>query len=371
MADTSEQMRTYELLKGYLEHDPSNVQLIADAAIAALMASDADGAGILTGRLFGIEDTPGPLIGAVGNAALSAGQYGLAKDIFSRLREEGETSPVSTYNLAYAMGSGGDVEGALALLDEDLAGALPEAAAFRVQLLHMLGRFEEAMEEARSFLNVFPDSGPLQAAASVLALDVEDEALAGQLAERIPDRAEGLMTLGTLILGDGRTSDAFDLFDRSIALQGHNPRARIGRGLASLNLGNADAAARDIDDGAGQFGDHIGSWIAAGWAHYVRGDLASARDRFERAFAIDPAFAETVGSLAVIDFLEGQVEEARRKSVAALRLDRTCFSARLAQTLIEASGGNEDTARAILSQAFEVPVGKSGRTLVGYMSRLG
>lgn len=307
----------------------------------------------------------------MGWAALSAGAWPLARDIFARLPEEGETSPATVYNLAYAVAGAGDPEGALALIDEDLAGMLPEAAAFRVQLLHTLGRFEEAMEAARGYLGLFPSSGVLQAAVSVLALDVEEEGLARAMAEQVPDRPERLMALGTLVLREGDPPAALDLFDQSLSLQRHDPRALIGRGLARLSLGEPETGAQDIDEGATLFGDHIGSWIAAGWSHYVRGDLAAARERFERAFAIDPAFAETVGSLSVIDFLEGQTEEARRKSTAALRLDRECFSARLTQSLIEAGKGNDDAARAVLDQALTMPVGKSGRTMVQFLSRMG
>lgn len=367
----TEAERTYELLKGYLIQDPANVQLLGDVAIAALHAGDLDGARQTIDELFSGERTSGPLISEIGCAALAIGQYEIARDVFSRLREEGETSDVTTYNLAYALSGTGDAETALELTDEDLAASLPEAAALRVQLLHTKGLFEEAMQEARGFLELFPESGPLQAAMTVLALDVEDEVLAASLARQIPDRPEGLMTLGTLVLGEGRNADALELFDRSIAMQRHNPRALIGRGLARLGMGDPEAAARDIDQGADLFGDHIGSWIAAGWAHYVRGDLGGARSRFERAFAIDPAFSETVGSLSVIDFLEGHGEEARRKSVAALRLDRECFSARLTQTLMESGKGNEDAARAMLDQALNMPVGKSGRTMVQYLSKMG
>lgn len=368
---TAEARKTYELLKGYLAQDPGNVQLLGDVAIAALQADDSAGAQQQVDQLFAAAGAPAPLISEVGRAALSTGHYALAKRIFSQLREEGETSAVTAYNLAYALSGTGEADAALSLVDEDLAAALPEAAALRVQLLHGRGLFDEAMEAARGFLQLFPESGPLQAAAAVLALDVENEPLAAALAGQIPDRPEGLMTLGTLVLGDGRPAEALDLFDRSVALQRFNPRALIGRGLARLGLGEADAAAEDIDQGAEQFGDHIGSWIAAGWAHYVRGDLAGARSRFERAFAIDPAFAETIGSLSVIDFLEGHAEEARRKSTAALRLDRECFSAWLTQSLIEAGKGNDAAARGVLDQALTMPVGKSGRTMVQFLAKMG
>ena len=55
------------------------------------------------------------------------------------------------------------------------------------------------------------------------------------------------------------------------------------------------------------FVSHIGSWVAAGWAHVIAGDRAAGRARFERALALDDRFAETQGALAVLDVVEGQL----------------------------------------------------------------
>ena len=49
------------------------------------------------------------------------------------------------------------------------------------------------------------------------------------------------------------------------------PRALVGRGLGRLVCGQIESGAVDIEAGAFGFGDHIGSWIAAGWARLVDG----------------------------------------------------------------------------------------------------
>ena len=119
----------------------------------------------------------------------------------------------------------------------------------------------------------------------------------------------------------------------------------------------------DLDQGASLFDDHIGSWIAAGWAYFVSGDLDASRARFERAHDIDHKFAESFGSLAVLDAVEGNTKEAQRKALTAVRLDRECFSATLAQTLLLSGAGNEHRAKELFEQALTTPIGKDARDL--------
>ena len=135
--------------------------------------------------------------------------------------------------------------------------------------------------------------------------------------------------------------------------------------------GEADAAPADIDRGAELFGTHLGSWIAAGWAHFIAGDHAAARARFERALALDPTFAESHGGLAVIDVAEGKLKQASERTKVALRLDRECYGAALARSLLASSAGNPARAKAILDQALVTPVDASGRTIAQSLARMG
>jgi tetratricopeptide (TPR) repeat protein len=209
------------------------------------------------------------------------------------------------------------------------------------------------------------------ATVSVLALDVDDEALAAACAEKGGDHPDALSTLGTLALGRERATEALDLFDRALERSQQVPRAWVGRGLARLLTGATSEAAADLDRGAGMFGDHLGSWIAAGWAHYVNKDMATARARFETALELDPNFAETHGSLAVLDLMAGDLEGAREKSEIALRLDRQCYSAALARSLLAAGQGDQETARRIYERAIDTPVDASGRTIAQALAKLG
>jgi len=369
MTDTrAEAAKQLEVLLGYLEHDPANAELRTDAAEAALDAGDPGRAASL---LQGVLAPSMPrATNVAGLAALRLGRFEDAAAAFGALAASGGQDPAVRFNLAWCRTKLGDLDGALALLDARVT-ALPQAAMLQVQVLHAAGRLDEAVERARAHLEAHPDHAGLNAAISVLAVDVEDAELAATTAAKAGDHPDALATLGTLALGDDRASSALDYFDRALEANRHSPRAWIGRGLARLMTGAQDMAPSDIDRGAELFATHVGSWIAAGWAHYVAGDRPAARARFETAMALDPTFAETHGGLAVIDIADGRLAEAAERTKVALRLDRECFGAALARSLLTSAGGDPVRGAAILERAMNTPIDSGGRTIAQSLARMG
>lgn len=96
-------------------------------------------------------------------------------------------------------------------------------------------------------------------------------------------------------------------------------RAEIGVGFVDLAEGSINAAIMRLDKGAEQLGNHFGTWIAAGWAHFMSGDLGTAGERFKIALQYDSTFGEAQGSLAVIELLRGEGEAARQRIETAHR----------------------------------------------------
>jgi tetratricopeptide (TPR) repeat protein len=349
-------MSRLERLLPLVDADPANRALLSDAAETALAEGKPEVATDLLDRYAAIEPLPPRETNLAGLAALQTRRFDRAAALFGRLVEAGEADPAVRFNLAWASAMNKDSDRALELADDALARELPQAAMLRVQLLHERGEFDEAAANAREYVELHPSYPPLMATVSVLALDVEDAELAAACAARGGDHPDALTTLGTLALGEERATEALDLFDRALERNAQVPRAWVGRGLAKLLTGGTPGAAADIDRGAEMFGDHLGSWIAA---------------RFETALALDPNFAESHGSLAVLDLLDGNVEGAREKSEVALRLDRQCYSAALARSLLAASAGDQATARRIYETAINAPVDSSGRTIAQALAKLG
>lgn len=370
---TAEPLHADRLQKmlAFLEVDPENVALLADAAEAALDARAPDVASDLLARRARIAPPSPREFNLAGLAALQRRDFDSAAEAFTALFEGGADDAGIRFNLAWARANRKEFAAALEVLDDASARALPQAAMLRVQLMHELADFDGAGEAARAYVALFPDHAGLMAAVSVLALDIEDEALAAACAAKAGEHPDALTTLGTLALGNDHAIDARAMFERALTQNPGSPRAWIGLGLARMMTGEQAAAPADLDKGAELFGTHLGSWIAAGWGYFVNGDVATARARFETALALDDSFAETHGSLAVLEVLAGNIEEATRKSEIALRLDRQCYSAALARSLLAASKGDQHTARRIFERAASTPIDASGRTIGQALARMG
>lgn len=355
-----------ERLLGYLKADADNPALLADAVQAALDADELDQAEQLDRHLMAVtpEGFEGRYLASV--IAMRRRDFAAAADVLEALMAESD-QPSVRFNLAWSRAMLGDKAASRALLDDRTTAQIAAAAMLKLQLLHEAAELDEAHAFGQAALKQHSDDAGLLAAMATLALDMEDSELARRCALKAGDHPEALAASGMLDLQDGSIETAQAFFDKSLATREHNPRAWIGRGLTGL-LRQDPQATMDLDRGAQQFGNHIGSWIAAGWGHFIAGDIAAAQDRFERAMAIDPTFAESHGSLAVIDVAAGRLDEARRRMTTALRLDRECFSAALAQVMLL----SDDPAKAqeIVARAMHTPLNDEGMTIAGYMAGL-
>lgn len=361
---TEEAQSRFERMREFLESDPDNAMLMADCAQAALEADQPGEAAALFKKLDAIESLEGGAANVAGIAAMRSGNQQAAQVWFAKALDDNLGDPGLRFNIAWSKALGKDFEGAAEMLESDVIEALPQAAMLDLQIDHELGRFDEAAEKMVRYLEKFPDYAPLQAAASVLAMDVDDPELARAAAEKGGDHPDALTTLATLDLGDRKLDEARGQYEKALATRPHNPRAEIGLGLVDLAEGKATEAATRLDKGAEQFGDHLGTWIAAGWAHFIGGDLDAARERFETALGHDDTFGEAHGSLAVIELLQGNTESAERRIEIAKRLDREAFSTALAAMLWEQSQGNQEKAEQIFRIASQQPILPNGSTLM-------
>lgn len=370
-ASSSDAIARLERLKSYLAVDPDNCALMSDAAEAALAAHRYQEVNRILERRASLAPPGLRERSLSGLAAMGAGDFRAAVDIFTPLQGETKDDPSLRFNLAWSLSKLEDDERALSLLDDATVIALPQAAMLQVQLLHRRERLDEAADAARRLITIHSDHQGLLAAASVVAIDAEDRDLAAATAARAGDHPDALTTLGMLALDGEDLPTALSYFDRVLAQAPEAPRALLGRGLGRLVGGDLAQGARDLEECAQRFDTHIGSWIAAGWARLVLNDLPLARAHFERALAIDAAFAETQGSLAVVTLLEGDFNTAQMLAQKASRLDRRSFSATLAHALLANSKGQADVARALIERAFQTQIDSSGKTLAHSLAKFG
>lgn len=358
-------------LLNFLADDPDNVTLLTDAAETALTDNRPDIARDVLSDYAQRLPLPANALNLAGLAAMRLVDFASAANLFAQLLEFNPTDTSLRFNMAWSLAMLKDFDGALHLLDAPTVGALGQAAMLEVQLLHDRGDFDNAAARAKQNIVHHPNHEGLLAVVSVLALDIEDPALAKDCALRAGNHADALTTLGTLALGDDRDADAKALFERALERNSKAPRAWVGKGLAELVSGAHEQAARDIEHGAVLFGDHIGSWIAAGWAKVISKDVTGGRLCFETALALDHNFAESHGSLAVAAVFEGRIEDARRLTQTALRLDKQCFSGALAQSLLLNSDGKPELARKLVERALNTPIDAGGRTIAQSLAKHG
>ncbi|MCW4463809.1 tetratricopeptide repeat protein [Sphingomonas sp. BT-65] len=358
----------FDRLTEFLEQDPHNQTLATDAVEAAISENRPDEAEALLARHRLDAVRTAYLSGLI---AMHRRRWSHAAAQFRGLFAAGETAPAIRFNLAWSLAMEKQPADALSVLDNVTAQTLPQAAELEVRLRHELDDFEGAEARARALLEVHPDHRGLNAAVATLAIDIEDVALAAHCAQRAGDHPEALATLGTLALEAEDSMQARKLFEQALERDPNSPRALIGRGLSRLIEADHAGAAAELDRGAELFGTHLGSWIAAGWAHFTAGDMKTARSRFEHALALDDSFAESHGSLAVLDLLEGKLDQASRRVAIAKRLDRASFSAALAEMLLAAGSGDAEKSRRIFEAALATPFDASGRTLAQSFARLG
>ncbi|WP_298334507.1 tetratricopeptide repeat protein [uncultured Erythrobacter sp.] len=350
-------------LTQFLETDPENPALLRDVAETALEANECDLAVSVFARLHGIEPLEGALANLAGIASMRAGDQKTAGEWYAVAAKEMSDDDGLRFNQAWSLALSGDFSASAELLSDDVTKALPQAAMLDMQIAHELGEFEDAEAKMDAYVALHPDYPPLQAAASVLAMDVDRPDLAREAALKGGSHPDAVTTLGTLNLGDFKVDEAQAQFEQALATGHKNPRAEIGLGLVALARQDYTGAANSIDKGAEQFGDHLGSWIAAGWSYLLAGDMEKARERFQKAFDADDTFGEAQGSLAVMDILEGDVEEGQRKTKVALRLNRQSFSASLAGILLANANDDTNTAKQIFERALQTSVLPGGVSL--------
>jgi tetratricopeptide (TPR) repeat protein len=351
-------------LLAFLDVDGGNPALLGDAADAAFAAGRLPLAADLLDRCAAIAPLPQHLRNLAGVVALAQERFAYAADQFERLRREGGDSPELRFNLAWALAMLERHAEAAELLDDVAIAVSPHGPALKVQALHHLGDLEAALAEGRALVERHPGDQALLGAMASLAMDADENDLARAYAERAPDNPQAQAALGMFALDAGDTERALRSFESALAQRPGTPRALIGKGLALLAKGEAGAGAEALEAGAASFRTHLGSWIAAGWAHLLAGDRDKAKAMFERSVETDGAFSEGHGGLAVLAFMAGDLAEAGRRCETALKLDRQSLGGTPARIMLLEANGDGEAASRIRNVALATPVGTSGKTLL-------
>ena len=357
----------FDRLMTYVEADAQNLQLLADAADAAADEGRFAEAVELVERHSAVAPAPARLINILGLAAMQDGRFEDASGIFQSL-SDATNDAGARYNLAWARDRLGDHAATAHLLDDAVLTQFPTARAMKVRALHHLDRLDEALALGADLQDeADPD---LLGALATAAMDADDLNQARVWATRAKGSPEGEATLGMLALAEEHEDEAVGHFETALKARPDSARSLLGLGLIQLERDKPAEGAVLLDQSAEAFGDHLGTWVAAGWAHLVAGDKAQSRARFEKALEIDDTFAEAQGAIALLDLLDGQTEAASRPAETALRLDRNALGGLLVKSLILEAQGDAAMAERVRAIGMNAPIGPGGRTVAQSLAKL-
>lgn len=358
----------HQRLQQYLQADPDNLGLLADAASAAFEAHHFDDCDALIARYARHAPLPPTLRNLAGLSAMSASRFEQAESAFAGLLAEFDDAHLR-YNHAYAVAMQARYAQALADLDDAVLEQAPEAATLKMLCLYHLGQLDDVIALGERYA-AHPQVGAQVSGLLATALfDADEFERAQHYAALAPDSVGGLTVQGLLALHEDDAATARRRFALALEADPGSGRAQLGEGLAFLADHDFASAAPRLDRAATLLRSHAGSWLSAGWAYLMAGQIEQARERFERSLQADRGFAEATGALAVVDAFEGHDEQARHRAEVALRLDPNCLSATYARSLLLARSGRESEGAALYRQMLQRPLGEDGPSIAQLIAR--
>jgi Tfp pilus assembly protein PilF len=115
--------------------------------------------------------------------------------------------------------------------------------------------------------------------------------------------------------------------------------------------------------------NHVGTLVTLAWARFAARDVAGAERTFRQAVAADGSFAEAHGGLAVMLIFQKRLEEARRETQIAQRLNPNSLGAVWARGSLLALGGRRETGEALVAAALQRPLTADGKTIFDHIQQ--
>lgn len=369
-------------LEGFLQHDPHNQNLLAHTFDAALAAGDLARAESLLGtaREQGYS-TPAWTFRAV-NLLLARKRPQDARDLLLELQVAQGEHPAVAHNLAYCDFIQGDYAACSQRLRPWVDGTeplpvpldVPQLAALQVLWLRAMHRqtlLDEAWAWVQAQLERNNLSAPAAGVASLLAVDADHMESVKVLAEAAlaqdPLQMEALVARATIALAERDVTLARKLLDAALRHNAVDGRTLSALGFTELLSSNLPQARHWLEQSVSYMPGHIGTWIGLGWTRFLQQDLAGARQCFEHALALDRNFGESHGSLAVVQALAGERDDARLSIDRALGLDKSNLSARYAQALLAGEAGDAQAIHRLARRLLGGRAAPLGGDLAGWL----
>jgi len=214
------------------------------------------------------------------------------------------------------------------------------AGDFQLQALWHLGELNAAIELGAKLVESFPENPQLLALYSALLYDDDRMPEAVTIANKAYALSPKLAYSSLHVLASDRLAKqdingAMRLLNEAQQVRTDDGRVLLIKGSAELMQGNLDQAVTDLQKAQVIFPGHPGTHLSLAWVYITRSQFDEAESTIQAAISASPAFAESHGTMAVVYALRGQAEEAKQCIRRASLLDKDCFSARYAQSLLD------------------------------------
>ncbi|MCD1600370.1 tetratricopeptide repeat protein [Rheinheimera aquimaris] len=291
------------------------------------------------------------------DALLSLKRYSEASVEIDKLSDN---SSLKSYYSAVLLYLGGQAESAMNALNKAAEQAQLEDKGHLLKArLHYI---KSEMKPALSCLEKISDSSrdaEYFGLSALLALDLGNIKLAKSSAEKSlklsQNQFDALLALASIFVSELELSQASVIIEKCLTLQPKSGRSWSVKGQVSLFNRLYDIAEQDFRSALIYMPDHIGTWHLLAWNYYLLGRLDQAEEAFKHALALDNAFGESYGGLAVIAAVKGRIDECNHYIKLAFKLNKRSFSAEYAKALVEQSEGNtngaENRVKGLLAQS--------------------
>lgn len=355
---TADAARLSRLL-GFLARDHSNLRLLQEVLSLVIAYGDLHQAQQLAEHIekHPIEDAT--VWAQMAHLQLLIRNFAAAGAYGSKAIQAGASHPAVLLNTAYGYFYSGHYDTCAAILAKLTVqdDASTDTLVLHARALHHLAMPERAESLVMRALQREPE---LLEAKGLMALLLHERGrndtalhLAHEVLAQDPNQLDALLACSSVHVEQGNMEAARKAWRHTVTA--HPTCGRAWSGLAQVEFHALEFAdAEDHLKSAVTFmPDHIGTWHLLAWIYILRGDSTPARSALEQSYTLDRTFGETHGGLAIVDMLDGKLDDAQLGIRRALKLNPDGMSARYAQMLMLQKAGKLEEAQALVRQVLD------------------
>ncbi len=344
---------------GFLEHDPCNVDLLLDTLTLAISSNDLEQAKRLANHIenHAVEDAT--VWAQMAHLQLLLRNFASASEYGDKAIQAGINHSVVLLNTAYGHFYNGDYTSSAAILAKLTSQSEADVSTLllHARSLHHQTESEEAEQLLTRALQIEPEHIEAKGLLALLLYERDDNQGALRLAHDVlaqnPNQLDALLACGAVHFEQGNIEASRKTWRHTVAAYPTCGRAWSGLAQVEFNEMEFVDAEAHLKTAVSYMPDHIGTWHLLAWIYILREESVLAREALDKSYALDRTFGETHGGLAVVDVLDGKLDDAQLGIRRALKLNSECMSARYAEMLMLQKAGKTTEANALVQQVLD------------------